>query len=166
MLLKLDLEKAFDRLEWSFVRKTLLYFNIPNSLTELIVSCITTTTMSILINGICTSYFTPSRGIRQGDLLSPYIFIMCMEMLSRMINRSVDYLHWHSIRISKHGSDISHLFFADEIILLSKINTQSCHAIIDVINNFNHISGQKINFLKSKIFFSKNFSNSNKSFVL
>lgn len=120
MLLKLDLKKAFDCLEWSFIKKTLIFFNLPNSLIELIMSCITITNVSILVNGTCTSYFKPSRGIRQGHPLSPYLFIMCMEMLSRTINQSVDYFHWQPIRISKHGHDISHLLFADDIMLLSK----------------------------------------------
>lgn len=166
MLLKLDLEKTFDHLEWSFVRKILLYFNIHNSLTNLIMSCITTTTTSILINGTRTSYFSPSRGIRQGDPLSPYIFIMCIEIRFHMINQSVDYLNWHPIRISKHGLHMSHLFFDNDIMLLSKVNLQSYHAIIDVLNHFNQICGKKINFLKSKIFFSKHCSATNKNFVL
>lgn len=136
MLLKIDLEKAFNRLEWSFIRQILFYFNLPTPMISLILSCVTTTSISVLINGSKTQFFTPTRGIRQGDPLSPYLFIMCMEMLSRSISCSVDYLQWKPIRLSKNGPDISHLFFADDIILFSKITMKSYHDIIDVLNNF------------------------------
>lgn len=150
MLLKLDLEKAFDKLEWSFIKNTLHYFNIPAPLISLIMSSI-----SILINGTRTNYFQPSRGIRQGDPLSPYLFIMSLERLSRNIFQSVDYLLWKSIQLSCKGPQLSHLFFADDIILLSKVNNTSFHSNIDTLNTFTTLSRQTINFQKSKIFFFK-----------
>lgn len=141
MLLKLDLEKTFDKLEWSFIRRALSYFNIPPYMIFLIMSCVTTTSISILINGSKTQYFTPTRGIRQDDPLSPYLFIMCMELFSRSISLSVDYLNWQPIRLSNKGPLLSHLFFANDIILFSNITAKSCHAIIDVLNNFFKYSG-------------------------
>lgn len=113
---------------------------------SLIMSCVTTTSISILINGSKTQYFTPTRGIRQRDPLSPYLFIMCMELFLRNISLSIDYLNWKPIRLSNKGPLLSHLFFADDIILFSKITPKSCNAIIDVLNNFCKYSGQKINF--------------------
>lgn len=129
-------------------------------------SCISTTTTSILFNGTLTSFFTLTRGIRQGDPLSPYLFILCMEMFSRSISIAVDHNIWHPITVHKRAPPISHLFFADDIILASKIITDSCHTIIDHLDHFTKLSGQKINFAKSKVFFSKNCSQIDKFFIL
>ena len=84
MAIKLDLEKAYDRLEWNFIHKVLHAFHFPPKLTRIIISCISSTDISILVNGGMLDSFEPSRGIRQGDPLSPYIFILCMEYLSHL----------------------------------------------------------------------------------
>lgn len=78
------------------------------------------------------------------------IMLLTMELFSRSSSMSVDYLKWKLIRLSNKGPLLSHLFFADDIILFSKITTKSFHAIIDVLNNFSQHSGQKNNFDKSK----------------
>lgn len=84
-MLKLDLDKAFDRLEWSFIDSSLLHMNFPQPLIKLIMDCGTTSSISILVNGTPTPFFQPSRGIRQEDPLFPDLFIICMESLSRSI---------------------------------------------------------------------------------
>lgn len=86
-------------------------------------------------------------------------------MLSHKILTTIDYLQWQPIKISKEGPTLSHLFFADDIILFSKVTTKSCHAIVDVLNQLMHHSGQQINFDKSKIYFSKNCKPTDKQFV-
>lgn len=73
MILKIDLEKAFDRIEWSFIHDFLLYFNFSNKLIHLIMSCVTSFSISILINGKPSQFFEPTRGIRQqAPLISSY----------------------------------------------------------------------------------------------
>ena len=82
MVVKIDLEKAYDRLEWCFIRKVLNCFGFPLNLIKLILSCISSSSTSLLFNEEKLPPFTPSRGIRQGDLLFPFIFLLCMEYLN------------------------------------------------------------------------------------
>lgn len=110
MILKIDLEKAFDRLEWSFVYRALRFFKFYPNITKLIMNCISSSRIAILVNGTRTSYFSPSRGIRQGDPISPYLFILCMEMLSTLINHKVDLGCWDPITIGIKKYQISHYF--------------------------------------------------------
>lgn len=89
MILKIDLEKVFEKLEWAFIRDTLNYFGFPPNLVKLIMSCVTTTSISILINRKKTTPSKPTTGIRNGDRISPYTFIMCMDRLSKTIDNFV-----------------------------------------------------------------------------
>lgn len=166
MMLKIDLEMAFDRLEWSFIHDMLLFFNFPTNLVRLIMSCTMTSSISILINGSPAPSFQPSRGIRQGDPLSPYIFILCMERLSRRIDWAVDYLLWSPVNMSPRGPQISHHLFADDIVLSAQINETTCRTITNVLTHFGSISGQQINYFKSKNFFFTNTSSANKLLTL
>ena len=105
MAIKLDLEKAYDKLEWSFIRKMLIRFNFLENLIELIMSCISSVSTSLLFNGGCMDSFWPSRGIRQGDPLSLYLFIMCMEFLGQLIDEKCSEHLW-----TKQTSILSFLF--------------------------------------------------------
>lgn len=101
LAVKLDLTKAYDSLEWSFIRDTLASFNFPFNLINLIMSCVTTPRINVLWNGEITPKFTPSRGIRQGDPLSSYIFVLCLDRLSVMIEKDVLEGSWKPIKLSK-----------------------------------------------------------------
>ena len=85
MAIKIDLEKAYDKLEWSFIREMLIRIYLPQGLIKLIMRCISSVNTSILVNGVRLDQILPSRGIRQGDTLSLYIFIICMEFLGHLI---------------------------------------------------------------------------------
>lgn len=162
-LAKIDLEKAFDRIEWSFVKFTLHYFNFPNKIINIIMSCISSSKTAILINGTRTKFFNLTRGLRQGDPMSPYIFILYMEVLSHQIELSVNTRDWLPLKICRHGPSLSHLFFVDDLILMSQATKESSNAIKGILENFCSWSGQKINNQKSKILFSNNFNINSKA---
>uniref|UniRef100_A0A2N9IZP5 C2H2-type domain-containing protein n=1 Tax=Fagus sylvatica TaxID=28930 RepID=A0A2N9IZP5_FAGSY len=101
LILKLDLEKAYDRLEWDFIREVLTFFKFPPPFVDLVLDCVSTSSFSILVNGGQLENFKPSRGIRQGDPLSPYLFILCLEYLSLKILEACDNNSWKAIKASR-----------------------------------------------------------------
>ena len=156
MAIKVDLEKAYDRLRWDFVEDTLNDLGVPSQLTRVIMSCVTTATMQILWNGKPTEEFKPSRGIRQGDPLSPYLFVLCMERLGHSIIKAVNEEAWEPIRLVRNGIPISHLFFADDLVLFCKADVKSSAAVKSVLDDYSLYSGHRVNGSKTQVFFSPN----------
>lgn len=117
MVLNIDLEKAFGRLEWSFIYP--LFFQVLTKLSKLIMKCFTTSNISILVNGSRMQYFSPNIGIRQEDHMSPYLFNICMKIFSILINHNMDIRSWTPIKIGRNYFGISQLVYADDVILMS-----------------------------------------------
>lgn len=180
MAIKIDLEKAYDRIEWSFIRDTLALFKFlkhlislimncvssssifvlfnRGALISLIINCVSSSLISVLFNGGAVKPFLPSRGIWQGDPLSPYLFILCMEILVSLIIEKCKANLWDPITASRWGIAFSHLFFADDLMLFAKADRKNCMAMRDALDTFCALSGQKINKEKSQVFFSPNVS--------
>ncbi|GLT95486.1 hypothetical protein SLE2022_131660 [Rubroshorea leprosula] len=156
MICKLDLEKAYDRLEWSFIREALIFFRFPMEIIDLIMSMVSSSSISVLVNGDKTKSFLPSRGIRQGDPLSPYLFIICMEFLSLKISTDMERGLWKGSKAGRRGPLLSHIFFADDLIFIGKATVENCYYLKNLLDFFCSRSGQCVNPSKSKLFFSKN----------
>ena len=90
MAIKVDLEKAYDKLEWSFIRGMLIRANLPADLIDIIMSCVSTVSTPILVNLEALDPIYPSRGIRQGDPLFLYLFILCMDFLGQLIQEKCE----------------------------------------------------------------------------
>ena len=121
----------------------------------LMVECITTVSYSILINGEPSGTIHPNRGIRQGDPLSPYLFLLCTEGLHGLISHATSEGHIRGISICKSGPWLTHLFFADDSLLFCKATIQECQYVQDLLRIFEEASGQKLNRDKTTLFFSK-----------
>jgi len=129
MAIKLDLEKAYDRLNWQFIRDTLLEMRLPQLMVEVIMMCLTSCSMRILWNGEPTSCFHPSRGIRQGDPLSAYLFVACMERLSQLIEGMVRSGQWNPLQVGRNSPQTSSLFFADDVVLFAEATATQARLI-------------------------------------
>lgn len=116
MAMKLDMSKAYDRVEWGFVKCVMLKMGYPAKIVGLIMNCISSVSYQILANG------QPSISFRQGDPLSPYLFIICSDVLSSLMhNASADNLI-HGIQVARNAPKISYLMFIDDSLLFSRAN--------------------------------------------
>ncbi|KAH1131560.1 hypothetical protein J1N35_002938 [Gossypium stocksii] len=110
MAIKLDLEKAYDRISLDFIDASLVVAGILKFLRRVIMGAISSSSMQILWNGVPSKPFKPVRGIRQGCPLSPYLFVLCMEWLGHLISSEIIVGRWHPIRLSGSGLPLFHLF--------------------------------------------------------
>ena len=153
--MKLDMSKAYDRVEWGFLKKLLLTMGFDGRWVNLIMHCVTSVNYSFVINGRVKGAVRPSRGLRQGDPLSPYLFILVADAFSRMLLTAVQEKRIHGAKASRSGPEISHLLFADDSLLFARANRQECLEVVDLFNKYEEASGQKINYDKSEVSFSR-----------
>ena len=151
---KLDLEKAFDNVNWEFLNCCLKDFRFPDITIKLIMQCVTSPTFSILWNSNKLPPFKPSHGLRQGDPLSPYLFILCMEKLYVAISTAVLQGEWEPFQITNTRPQLSHLLFADDVLLFIKARNAQIRLVTDLVERFSQASGLKINLSKSRAFYS------------
>jgi hypothetical protein len=154
--IKLDMAKAYDRVEWEYLRGIMLKLGFHHLFVNLIMSCVTSVSFSIKINGFFTEAFRPTRGIRQGDPISPYLFLLCSEGLSCMLKATGPVHLSRGVRVGVHSPWISHLLFADDCIVFSEASQGGASRLMEILLKYNRGSGQLINREKSAIFFSKN----------
>jgi hypothetical protein len=155
MFLKMDMEKAFDQMEWKFLLAIMKKLGFNDTWLGWIEACISSTSFSILINGSPYGMISPARGLRQGDPLSPFLFILGSEVLSRLLSYEASLGHINGIKIARHNPAINHLLFADDLLIFGQATNSEALSIKSCLAKYCHWSGQTINPHKSSISFSK-----------
>lgn len=115
-ILKLDMQKAYDKVEWDFLEAYLLQMGFHGIWVQWVIQCITKVSLSVKFNGEPLSYFHPTRGLRQGDPLSPYMFIILANVLSTLIKQAVGMRNLKGVKFNRWCPTLSHLFFTDDAI--------------------------------------------------
>lgn len=136
MAIKVDLEKAYDRLNLNFIRDTLIEIGCPDDIVSLIWICISSISMRVLWNGEALDAFSLMRGIRQGDPISPYLFVLCIERLFYLINLAVDNKFWKHIWLVRGDPMLSHLAFVDDLILFAEASMDQVEVIQTILDLF------------------------------
>ena len=160
--LKIDMEKAFDKMEWGFLIEVMQCFGFFDKWIKWINQCITTTSFSILLDGGSYGFFHPQRGLRQRDPLSPFLFIMGIEVLSRLLLRAENTGQIHGIRAVRGYTPITHLMFSDDLLLFTRLSHKELNAILNCLEIYQSWSVQVVNFQKSSILFSHNLNTERK----
>lgn len=153
MLMKIDIQKAYDKVDWRFLCKCMEAFGFSKQWINLIFNCISSPRISILINGSPEGFFSISRGIRQGDPMSPFLYIIMAEALGRAIMKQQVEGKIMGLKASENVPNITHQQFVDNTILPGSANRQEARAFKSILNTYTKASSQHVNPTKSKIFF-------------
>jgi hypothetical protein len=146
LLMLIDFEKAFNTVSWKFIQETVCFFNFGISIQNRIKLFYNQIKSCVIQNGIVSQYFSPERGCRQGDPISPYLFLLCAEILGILIRKNKDIKG-----ITIDGEEFKISQYADDTSIILDGSTSSMDGIIRVLDYFAIISGLRINFSKTKM---------------
>ncbi|WMV23932.1 hypothetical protein MTR67_017317 [Solanum verrucosum] len=158
VVLKLDMTKAYDRVSWSFTCLVLRRFGFGEVFIDLVWRIMSKNWYSIIINGHRHGFFHSTRGLKQGDHLSPALFILGAEVLSRLLNSLHQIPSYKGFFMEPKGPQINHLSFADDVIIFASTDRHSLKLIMDMLGDYEHTSGQLINKEKSHFMIPANTS--------
>lgn len=146
MAFKLDISKAFDTVEWGFIIAAMKHMGFFETWCKWIHTCMSTVTYSVLVNGEPLKPITPSKGIRQDDPISPYLYIICIEGLSALLKNIIRLQHLNGYKALRGGPSIFHLFFADDSLVFCRATEEECQTLMNTLMEYQRASGQAVNF--------------------
>uniref|UniRef100_A0A0V0IU37 Putative ovule protein n=1 Tax=Solanum chacoense TaxID=4108 RepID=A0A0V0IU37_SOLCH len=149
VVIKLDMAKAYDRVSWSFTCLVLRRFGFGEIFIDLVWRLMSNNWYSIIINGHRQGFFPSTRGLKQGDPLSPALFILGAEVLTRMLNSLHQIPNYKGFFMGPKGPQINHLSFADDVIIFASTDRHSLKLIMETLGEYEHTFGQLINKSKS-----------------
>ncbi|XP_010229884.1 uncharacterized protein LOC100821562 [Brachypodium distachyon] len=152
---KLDLSKAYDRVDWDFLRLTLEKLGFAKQWVEWIMVCVTTVNYSVKFNGKLLESFAPTRGLRQGDPLSPFLFLFVVDGLSALLKRESALNNISPLKVCRRAPGVSHLLFTDDTLLFFKAEEGQARRVQQVLNSYACGTGQLNNVSKCSLLFGK-----------
>ncbi|GAU17164.1 hypothetical protein TSUD_177940 [Trifolium subterraneum] len=158
LALKIDISKAYDKVDWGFLRGVMTKMGFTAVWIRWVMMCVSSVNYSVLMNYDRVGPILPGRGLRQGDPISPYLFILVTECLTALIHQSVGRGDIHGVRICRGAPEISHLLFADDCFLFCRANVVEVNELMRILHTYEQASGQEINLVKSEVFISRNMS--------
>jgi hypothetical protein len=158
LALKIDISKAYDKVDWGFLRGMLERLGFANKWIHWMMLCVSSVNYSVLVNFDKVGPIYPGRGLRQGDPLSPYLFILVTEGLTTLIKNVVARGDLHRVKICRGAPMVSHLLFADDCFLFCRSNLSEIRKLMEILKTYEDASRQEINLSKSEVFFSRNIS--------
>ncbi|GJW90404.1 RNA-directed DNA polymerase, eukaryota, reverse transcriptase zinc-binding domain protein [Tanacetum coccineum] len=150
---KIDLQKAYDTVSWSYLRNTLVEFGFHKKMVEWIMQCVTTAGFTINVNGDRVGYFKGGRGLRQGDPISPYLFTLIMEVFSLMLKRKIVQEPRFQYHFGCKDIKLTHVSFADDLLVMCHGDAESVKVIKSALDEFSACSRLIPNNSKSSVFF-------------
>ncbi|KAK9070187.1 hypothetical protein SSX86_010587 [Deinandra increscens subsp. villosa] len=152
LLFKVDFRKAYDSLDWKYIDTVLFHMNFPDKWRVWVQGVLQSARASVLINGSPSKEFNCLSGVRQGDPLSPYLFVVAMEGLSWMFQKAEEQGVFHGLRLPNNGPVLSKLFYADDAMFLGEWTDSNALNLVRLLRVFFLVSGLKVNFHKSALF--------------
>jgi len=153
---KLDMHKAYDRVEWIFLEKIMTKLGFDQRWVNLIMACVKSVKYRVRFYSIETDTISPTRGLRQGDPLSPYLFLLVAEGLSCMLKGAEERGELEGVKVCREAPVISYLLFTDDSLMLMHANKKNANCLSDILNRYCANSGQKASEAKSSMYFSSN----------
>ncbi|GAA0184787.1 hypothetical protein LIER_32075 [Lithospermum erythrorhizon] len=144
MAVKLDMSKAYDRVEWYFLEAIMLKLGFCRRWVDWTMCLVSTISYSFLINGALRGYVQPTRGIHQGDPLSSYFFLLCVERLTCMLLRAEERKALNGIKIARNCLSISHILFADDTVIFCRANVEEGAELMCILGEYELASSQKL----------------------
>ena len=141
MALKLDMSKAYDRVEWACLEKIMEKLGFHSRWRRLMMQCISSVTYVVRVNRKPSGHIIPSIGLCQGDPLSPYLFLICAEVLSALIKKATTDGLLEGVSVCRGGPCLSHLFFADDSLIFCKATIEECEALQKVLRTYEQAFG-------------------------
>lgn len=156
MAIKLYMSKAYDRVEWAFLEVMMKKLGFSEKWIGLMMMCVKIVYYLVLINGEPKGKIIPTSGLRQGNPISPYLFLLCVEGLTAMLRKEESEGMINGVSVYRGAPQISHLLFADDCIIFGKASIDEGNRVLEVLANYEKESGQKLNKEKTSLFFNRN----------